>query len=131
MYGRYQNLANDSHLDQPPEATQPLAQNPELRQELQATLGARRELGAAYEPQLIDAFLRRLDQAMDARIDQRLAQRPPPPAVRSDPTRILAIALGLGIPLVAIAGGIAGGLGILAVLALIGLLVIYFDRWHA
>ncbi len=123
-------MTSDPSANQPAPPDQPLTQNPELRQDLQATLSARQELGAAYDPQLIDAFLRRLDQAIDARIDQRLAQRPPPPAVRADPTRTLAVALGLGIPLVAIAGGIAGAVGIVAVLALIGLLVVYFDRWR-
>ncbi len=105
-----------------------MSQDPELQKDLRATLDARQELGAAYEPQLIDAFLRRLDQAIDTRIEQRLQQRPSPPAVRSDPARLLAIALALAIPLTAIAGGIAGATGIIAVLALIGLLVLYFDR---
>jgi hypothetical protein len=123
-------LTTDPDAGQHTPPDPPLAQDPELRKELQATLGARQELGTGYEAELIDAFLRRLDQAIDSRIEQRLTQRPAPPAVRSDPTRLLAVALALAIPLTAIAGGIAGAVGIIAVLALIGLLVVYFDRRH-
>lgn len=117
----------DKHPEPPGEAPGSLAQDPQLRRDLQATLAARQELGSAYETELVDAFLRRIDQATDARIQQRLAQ---PPAPRADPTRTLAVALGLAIPLIAIAGDIAGGPGIVAVLALIGVLVVYFDRRH-
>jgi Flp pilus assembly protein TadB len=123
-------VTSQNPAEQPTTGDQPLAQNPELRRELQATLSARQELGTADDPELIDAFLRRLDQAIDARIDEHLVQRPPPPSVRANPAWILAIALGLAIPLVAIAGGIAGAVGIVAVLALVGLLVVYFDRRH-
>jgi hypothetical protein len=121
-------VTTDHPAEQPTQASRPLTEDPELRKDLQATLGARHELGAAYEPELIDAFLRRLDQAIDQRIEQRIAARPLPPAGRPDQTRMLAVALGLGIPLIAIAGGITGGFGILAVLLLIGSLVVYFDR---
>jgi hypothetical protein len=47
--------------------------NPELsREELEATLRARRELDRELEPHVIDAFLDRVERNIDARVDARL-----------------------------------------------------------
>lgn len=75
--------------------------------ELAAALAAQRELGEEYEPFLIDAFLERLDQAIDARLQAQLAAREPTalpmrsvspaPADRSAVVLALcSIALGIG-----------------------------------
>jgi len=56
----------------PPGSGSPLSSDPQLRQELHATIAARQELGARYEKELIDSFLRRLDQSIDGRIEQRI-----------------------------------------------------------
>lgn len=49
---------------------------PELeRDDLTAALGARRELGAEAEREVLEAFLDRVGTAIDARVDQRLAER--------------------------------------------------------
>jgi hypothetical protein len=50
--------------------------NPELpREELAAVVEARRELGKEYEPALVESFIDRLDQVIDARIRAGLAER--------------------------------------------------------
>ena len=76
------------------------------REDLQASIEARRELGLEHEPELIDSFVER--------IEQRLAKRPSStPARRGgrEGSFVLAlVSLGIGIPLTAIAlsnGGLA------------------------
>jgi hypothetical protein len=50
--------------------------DPELsRDELEAALRARRELDREHEPQVIDAFLDRVERNIDARVDARLQAR--------------------------------------------------------
>jgi hypothetical protein len=105
----------------------PLARDPRLRQDLQATLAAHKDLGPRYESELIDSFLNRLDRDIDVRIDQRLARRRRGPRSMFSAVVALAVSLLLAIPLVAVAGGIAGNNAILAVLILIGFLNVYYD----
>jgi len=91
------------------------ADRDELRDELLAVTSARRELSADDEKYLVEQFLTRLEQDIDLRIDARLAARPTPPersAPRANPTAIVPIALGIAIPLSAIAGATAGLAGI-------------------
>jgi hypothetical protein len=78
----------------------------ETRDELEAAIEARREVGADLEPQVIDGFVERIEK----RIDQRARELQPR---RGGPN--LAIPLGsmaLAIPLLGIAGGTAGLAGI-------------------
>ena len=78
----------------------------ETREELEAAIEARRELGAELEPQVIDGFVERIEQ----RIEQRARELQPR---RSAPTgRFILASLVLAIPLLGIAGGIAGLPGI-------------------
>jgi hypothetical protein len=44
------------------------------REELQAAVEARKELGREHEPELVDAFLARVEKQIDERVDQRVAQ---------------------------------------------------------
>ena len=86
------------------------------REEAAAALGARRELGAEMEPAVVDAFVERVERAIDARVDARLAQRGG--AARRSGGSDLAlpiVSLGLAIPLTAIAAGIEGYLAVLVV----------------
>jgi hypothetical protein len=85
----------------------------ELRHELEATVAARQEMGAELEPQLIDHFLTR----MEAEIDRRVAERAAPPRPRPKPIPLALPlgSLGIAIPLVGAAGGIAGLAGVIAV----------------
>jgi hypothetical protein len=91
------------------------ADRDELRDELLAVTSARRELSDDDEKYLIEQFLTRLEHDIDLRIDARLAVRPAPPqrpGPRAHPAAIVPIALGIAIPLSAIAGATAGLAGI-------------------
>jgi hypothetical protein len=73
-----------------------------LQQELEATVAARRELGAGHDEHLIRSFLEKIDREIDRRVDERVAQRVPRhPASVLNPATIAVC-----IPIVAIAGGI-------------------------
>ncbi len=91
-----------------------------LAADLEATVAARRELDSVYEPALVEAFLDRVDEAVQRRVAGELkdlrrrekAERPP-----SASTLTLAIvSLGTGIPLTGI-GATQGLAGIAAVWA--------------
>ena len=45
------------------------------RQELEAALEVRRELGLDYEPALVDSFAEKIEAAIETRVDARLAER--------------------------------------------------------
>jgi hypothetical protein len=80
---------------------------PVEREELQAALAARRELGRDYEPEVVDSFLER--------VERRLAERgrPPQHGQHEPPSLALPVAsIAMGIPITAIAGGTAGISGI-------------------
>ncbi|GGP06323.1 hypothetical protein LDL08_17455 [Nonomuraea glycinis] len=78
-----------------------------LREDLQATLDARRDLGPDYEPALVDSLVERLDATIAARVAAELHLRGVPPAKqRASGSAMIPIALGsmgIGIPLTAIA----------------------------
>jgi hypothetical protein len=44
------------------------------RDELEAAVEARKELGREHEPEIVDAFLARVEKQIDERVDQRVAQ---------------------------------------------------------
>ena len=76
------------------------------REEAQAALEARRELGHEYEDEVVDALVEK--------IERRLAERRP--ARREGSITPLALgSLGVSIPLIAIAGNFAGLAGIVVV----------------
>jgi hypothetical protein len=89
--------------------SQPNAQ--EIQRELQASLSARRELGPEYD----EHFIARLTDQLTARVRQEVALAPRQRAssLSADQRTAIAIcSLIFGIPLVAIAGGIAGTVGL-------------------
>ena len=45
------------------------------RDEMQAAIDARRELGPEMEPAVIDAFVDRMERAIEARVEARLGQQ--------------------------------------------------------
>jgi phosphoribosylcarboxyaminoimidazole (NCAIR) mutase len=97
----------------------------ETRHELEATVEARRELGAAHEQELIDGFLERLDRRLGERTadTERSAKR------RRDHQKEMTLgAMAISIPLIAIAGGIAGLAGIVAVCAALAIIAIMSSR---
>ena len=85
------------------------------REEAQAALEARRELGVEYEDHVVDALVDKIEQRLEAR-------RPP---ARTPMPAIVIPSLALSIPLIAIAGGTAGAPGV-ALVCLAIVLVNYF-----
>ncbi|WP_214410364.1 hypothetical protein [Sphaerisporangium fuscum] len=103
------------------------------RDDLRATVEARRDLGPEYEPVLIESFLEKLDAAIEARVRAEVAARdgyhpyqapqghpgpyapPPPPRKQKQGDATIPIALGslgIGVPLTAIAATQAGPAGL-------------------
>ncbi|MEW9550950.1 hypothetical protein [Nonomuraea sp. NPDC050783] len=87
-----------------------------LREDLKATLDARRDLGPDYETALVESFMDRLDETIAARVRAELGagaagHRPARPKEQVPAKAMIPISLGslgIGVPLTAIAGGSAG-----------------------
>jgi hypothetical protein len=95
------------------------------RDELHAAIEARRELGADYEPQLVESFLERIEKRLEERVPaQPLRRDSERPAV----TPLVLGSLGLSIPLIAIAGGTAGLPGVALVCLAIVLVNLFAMR---
>src|SRR5215471_7409236 len=96
-----------------------MSEQQDFRHELEATLAAREEIGEELEPQLVDRFADRIEAEIDRRAGEKAAQqRPRSPSHHHGNAPMIPLALGslgLSIPLIAIAGGIAGLPGIIAV----------------
>ncbi|TDB95715.1 hypothetical protein E1267_41580 [Nonomuraea longispora] len=88
-----------------------------LREDFQATLDARRDLGPDYEEALVDSFTERLDATIAARVRAELDRDTAPPHKKSTPgAPMIPVALGsmaMGIPLTAIASANAGLVGLI------------------
>jgi hypothetical protein len=87
----------------------------ELREEAEATLHARQEVGRELEPQLVDRFADRVEQEIERRAQEVAARQRRSPAQNAPMIPLALGSLGLAIPLMGIAGGTAGFPGILAV----------------
>ncbi|MGP4100838.1 hypothetical protein [Nonomuraea sp. KM90] len=87
-----------------------------LRDDLQATLDARRDLGPDYDAALADSFVERLDATIAARVRAELGRHGVAPAKRPMPGApmipIVLGSLGIGIPLTGIAAHEAGPVGL-------------------
>jgi hypothetical protein len=94
-----------------------MSEQQDFRHELEATLAAREEVGEELEPQLVDRFADRIEAEIDRRAGEKAArQRSRSPGHHTAPVIPLALgSLGLAIPLMAIAGGMVGFPGVLAV----------------
>ena len=100
----------------------------EVRQELEATVAARRELGESHDEELIAGFLQRIEHRLEK-------QEPPPPPRHTGPITPLVLgSIGLGIPVTAVALSNAPGAGgeIVAGIAwvAIGIANIAVARWR-
>jgi hypothetical protein len=98
------------------------------REELQAHVAARRELGPEYEPELVDSFLERVEGKLDQRHRGKAARRD------KEHHAITPLVLGslvLSIPLIGVAGAQAGPFGVAMVciaIVLVNLFVVLFRR---
>ncbi len=94
------------------------------REELEAAIEARREMGFELEPHLVDSFVERIER----RIDERIRAASPERRSHRDHEAfvITLVSLGISIPLMGIAGGTAGLSGVISVcvaLVLVNLVV--------
>lgn len=106
-----------------------------VREDLAAAVAARRELGPDYETAVVDGFLDRMDAAIAARVDSRVAERLEQPRGKDDAGNsqfVLALgSLGLAIPLSAIAGGIGDLPGLIVAWAgIVGVNGAHALRWR-
>lgn len=86
-----------------------------MRRDLAATVGARRELGPAYEDDLVASFVDRVDATIAQRVAAEVERRGDDGGGGGGQQYVLGlVSLGTGIPISAIAGGI-GDLGGLAI----------------
>lgn len=95
------------------------------RDDLAAAIETRRELGAELEPQVIDAFVERIEK----RIDERLRDRGPARPDSSQQLALAIVSLGVSIPLLGIAAGVTGLAGVIAVCAALVLVNLVFARF--
>jgi hypothetical protein len=90
------------------------------RDDVVSAVGARHELGDDLEPAVVDAFLDKIERAIDAQVDAKVAEsrRRSRGGSGLDQGQRLAlsiVSLGTGIPITAIAAEEAGAVGILIV----------------
>ncbi|HZS93339.1 MAG TPA: hypothetical protein VFA78_00945 [Chloroflexota bacterium] len=102
--------------------------------ELKAAYAARQELGPAMEDEVIDAFLARIDERLEGHLTSTEPRAQPvarPPKGEQVNPLVPIGTLGVAIPLMAIAGDIAGGVGVVVViLGVVAVNLLYFiDRW--
>ena len=95
------------------------------KDDLQAAIEARRELGAEMEPAVIDAFVERIERRLLERTgesEQSLKRR------REHQKELVLGAMGISIPLFAIAAVFTGLAGVLAVCAVLAAIAIASTR---
>jgi hypothetical protein len=95
------------------------------REEIEAAIQARKELGAELEPAVIDSFVERIEKSLVKRDDQRekaLKRK------RDHQKEMVLGAMALSIPLMAIAAIFTGLAGVIAVCAAIAVVAIVTAR---
>ena len=95
------------------------------REEIEAAIAARKELGAELEPAVIDSFVERIEKSIVKRDDQRekaLKRR------RDHQKEMVLGAMALSIPLMLIAAIFTGLAGVIAVCVAIGVVAILAAR---
>ncbi|MFS1303764.1 hypothetical protein [Streptosporangium longisporum] len=99
----------------------------DIRQDMRATVEARRDLGPEYEAALIESFVSRLDATIAQRVHAEVYAAEASKARRGGRNPSVAIALGsmgIGVPLTVVAAAEAGTAGLL--LAWAGIVAINF-----
>ncbi|GAB3822043.1 hypothetical protein [Kribbella italica] len=90
----------------------------EMRKDLRAAVAARQDLGAEYEPEIIEGFLDKLDQQAVARYGQApqpVQPRPAPTKGENDPggLALAIVSVVAGIPITAIAANQEGTIAVI------------------
>jgi hypothetical protein len=102
-----------------------VSENAVPKEELQAVIEARRELGAELEPQIIDAFVERIEDGLQRRghaSEQALKRK------RDHQKEMVLGALGISVPVFVVAAIFAGLAGIVAVAAVVAVIAIVSAR---
>jgi hypothetical protein len=94
------------------------------RDEVEAALAARRDLGSDYEREIADALAERIEQRLEARLRERVPAR----RNRNPELALAIVSLAVAIPLLGVAGGTAGLAGVIAVCIAIVLVNVVFAR---
>jgi hypothetical protein len=97
------------------------------RDELEAAVAARRELGREREPELVDSFLAKIETQIDARVDDKLARDRYAPQRRGHGPDWAAALLGissLGIGIGATGAATSQGQGWVAAVAWIAIVLV-------
>jgi hypothetical protein len=99
------------------------------RDELHAAIEARRELGAELEPQVIDAFVERIEERIERRLASgRVESEQALKRKRDHQKEMVLGAMGISVPVFVIAAIFTGLAGILAVAAVIAVIAIVTAR---
>ena len=102
------------------------------REELDAAIATRRELGERLEPEVVDTFLDRVEHAIDARVDARLSERLRGAVRRrggdGGAVPIAVCSLIFGIPITAIAAGTVGLPGLITAWAGIAIVNLAYNN---
>jgi len=95
------------------------------RDELEAAIEARKEVGAELEPQLVDSFVERIERRLVERADagERALKRK-----RDHQKELVLGAMGISIPLLAIAAVFAGLAGVIVGCAALAVIAVVSSR---
>ena len=112
---------------------------PDVEDEVKVALLARQELGKDFEDEVIESFLVRVQDAIDARVEARVRE-----SLQGAPSRLrfaapsngrIAVVFGFvtaflifGIPLADIAGGLMAAISVIACIALAGFALVLPER---
>lgn len=102
-----------------------MSQSPVRKDELQAAIEARKELGADLEPEVIDGFVERIERRIGARTghsEESLKRK------RDHQKEMVLGAMGISVPIFVIAAIFAGLAGIIAVGAVIAVIAVVSAR---
>jgi hypothetical protein len=95
------------------------------RDEIQAAIEARKELGAEMEPAVIDSFVERIERRLDERTTERersLKKK------REHQKEMVLGAMGISIPMLAIAAIFTGLAGVIVVCAALAVIAVVSSR---
>jgi len=97
----------------------------DVRDELQAAIGARKELGAELEPAVIDSFVERIERRL---AERNTAGEDALKRKRAHQREMVLGAMGISVPLLAIAAIFTGLAGVIAVLMALAVIAVVSAR---